>query len=461
MTLTKQKLIPYQVSDRGPAVEVSDLNNDGMDDIFFGGSKHQPAKIFYQTQKGFFEREIKAFKQDSVSEDISVIAEDFNKDGSTDLFVVSGGGEFSGESSPLQDRLYIGKNGTFEKTELPSYFENGSIVKAADFDKDGDVDLFVGGAAVPNDFGRIPQSFLLINNNGRFTIADNDNVKTSGMVTDAEWTDFDGDGWIDLIVIGEWMSPKFFRNNRGNLEDVTSDYLMEELRGLWQTIIPFDINGDGNMDYLLGNWGLNSKFSATKEFPLKMYYSDFDGNGSTETITTYAREGKYYTVAGLDELVGQLSYLRKKFPSYKDFAGKSIEDIFDKAQLNKSNLLEVNTLSSGYLLNFGEKYTFKPFKENLQVAPITSFLAGDFNNDGKEEVLIGGNYFGVTPYHGRLSSLAGNVIVNEKTTIEGNALGLNFTQKAVRNLKLINFQGAKYLMVIINNDTPQFYKLDN
>lgn len=457
----RQKLIPYRISDRGPAVEVSDFNNDGLDDVFLGGSKHYPARVYYQKPEGFSEREIRAFKQDSVSEDISVVAEDFNKDGSKDLFVVSGGGEFSGESSPLKDRLYFGEKGTFEKVELPSYFENGSIVKAADFDQDGDIDLFVGGAAISNDFGRIPQSFLLINNNGRFSIAENSNLKSAGMVTDAEWTDFDEDGWIDLIVVGEWMTPKFFRNNRERLDDVTTEYVNEELSGLWQTITPFDINGDGNMDYLLGNWGLNSKFTATKEFPLKMYYSDFDGNGSTETITAYAREGKYFTVAGLDELVSQLTYLRKKFPSYKDFAGKSIEDIFEKEQLKKSNLLEVNTLSSGYLLNSGGKFTFKDFKENLQVAPITSFLPGDFNNDGNEEVLVGGNYFGVTPYHGRFSSLAGNVIIDEKAIIEGNELGLNLTQKAVRNFKLISFQGAKYLMVILNNDTPQFYKLVN
>lgn len=457
----RQKLIPYQISDRGPAVEVSDFNNDGLDDIFLGGSKHRPAQLYYQTEKGFSEELIKVFKRDSVTEDVSAIAGDFNQDGTEDLFVVSGGGEFSGKSTALKDRLYLNTNGTFEKEELPPYFENGSIVKAADFDQDGDMDLFVGGAAVSNDFGSIPNSYLLINTAGKFSLAENNKLQEVGMVTDAEWIDFDKDGWVDLIVVGEWMSPRFFRNNKGKLQDVTSEYLDEFITGLWQAIIPFDINNDGEMDYLLGNWGLNTKFEASEKFPLKMYYSDFDNNGSTETIIAYEKKGKYYPVAGLDELVSQLSYLRKKFPAYRDFAGKSLESVFDEEQLENANLLEVNTLASGYLLNSGGKFTFKAFNESLQVAPISSFLSGDFNNDGTKEVLVAGNYFGVTPYHGRFGSSAGNLILDENTTLEGKELGINLTQKAVRNLKILNVQGSKILVVVLNNEAPHFYKLVN
>lgn len=454
----RQKLIPYQISDRGPAVAVKDLNNDGLEDIYFGGAKLQPSKIFFQSNDGFKEKIFSSIHNDSVSEDVSVVAEDFDKNGNNDLFVVSAGGEFSGESKPLQDRLYMNDSG-FTKKELPSYFENGSVVKAFDYDKNGFLDVFVGGAAVSSDFGKVPQSFLLKNKNGNFSIEENKQLRQIGMVTDAVWTDFDNDGWTDLIVVGEWMSPVFFKNRKGKLEDATSSYLSENLNGLWQSIIPFDMDNDGDEDYLLGNWGQNTKFPASNEYPLKMYYDDFDGNGSTETILAYAKDGKYYTAAGLDELVGQLSFLRKRFPAYKEFAGRTVEEIFEKEQLEKADLLTVSTMASGYLLNSGGKFTFKPFQASLQVAPVTRFLKGDFNKNGKEEVLIGGNYFGVTPYHGRFGSLAGNILTSGGGIIEGNRLGLNFSGKAVRSMDIINYQGSNYLLVSYNKEKPEFYKI--
>ncbi|QED37285.1 hypothetical protein FK178_05955 [Antarcticibacterium arcticum] len=455
----RQKLIPYKISNRGPATVVADLNGDGLDDIFLGGSKLNPSKIYFQTNKGFAAQDFNEILNDSITEDISAIAEDLNNNGNLDLFVVSGGGEFYGESKALLDRHYMNEGTTFSKKELPSYFENGMVVKAFDYDKDGYKDLFVGGGAVSNDFGKTPGSYLLRNNKGKFEIVQNEELKHIGMVTDAVWTDFDRDGHTDLIVVGEWMSPRFFRNENGNLKDRTSQFTKDGLHGLWQTIIPFDINGDGKMDYLLGNWGLNTKFRATVKEPLRMYYADFDGNGSTETIVAYAKNSKYYPAAGLDELVSQLSFLRKKFPAYKDFAGKTIEEIFEKEQLEKADLLTVQTLASGYLLNSGGTFTFKAFEAPLQVAPVTSFLVEDFTSDGKKEVLIAGNYFGVTPYHGNFSSLAGAMITSTGRIIEGDQLGLNLTQKSVRGMALIMIRGERFLMVTVNNDKPQFYKL--
>jgi len=212
---------------------------------------------------------------------------------------------------------------------------------------------------------------------------------------------------------------------------------------------------------LLGNWGLNTKFPASAEFPLKMYYSDFDKNGSTETILAYEKNENYYPVNGLDELVGQLSYLRKKFPAYKNFAGKTIEEVFAKETLNEAKLLEVHTMASGYLLNQDGKFIFKPFENALQAAPILAFLKADFNKDDQEEVLVAGNYFGVTPYHGRFNALAGNIITQNGEIIEGAELGLNLTQKSVRSLDFVTFRGVHYLMLSINNGKPEFYKLMN
>lgn len=456
----RQKLIPYKISDRGPAVVVKDLNQDGREDIFFGNSKNKPARVYLQTKEGFEEMVFETLQNDSLHEDVSAVIEDFNSDGKKDLFVVSAGGEFSRKNDALADRLYLNNEMGLKKQVLPSYLENGSVVRAHDFDQDDQPDLFVGGGAVPNDFGAIPNSYLLRNEGGSFSMVANDKLQQAGMVTDAVWSDFDGDEQKDLIIVGEWMSPLFFKNENGKLEERTTTFLEEDLKGLWQSIIPFDINGDGQTDYLLGNWGLNTKFNASEEYPLKMYYSDFDNNGSTETILAYQKEGKYYTTAGLDELVGQLSFLRKKFPSYKEFAGKQLEEIFSEDQLKDADLLKVNTLASGYLLSNNGKYIFKRFQAALQLGPVTRFLKADFNNDEVEEVLAAGNYFGTTPYHGRFDGLAGNIIVNEDVILSGSEIGLNLTQKAVRNLDIITVGDTKYLMVTINNQKPAFYKIN-
>ncbi|HLW21494.1 MAG TPA: hypothetical protein VKX33_14285, partial [Cyclobacteriaceae bacterium] len=213
--------------------------------------------------------------------------------------------------------------------------------------------------------------------------------------------------------------------------------------------------------YLLGNWGLNTKFTAKENHPLRMYYADFDQNGSTETILAYEKNGKYYTVAGLDELGSQMSFLKRKFTSYQDFAGRPIEEIFDKGRLDNADLLTVDQLASGYLVNSGGKFIFKAFDTALQLAPINTFLSFDFNGDGKEEVLVGGNYFGVSPYHGRFGSLAGNIITSEGEILEGDQLGLNFTQKAVRSLNIINFQGIPYLLVTVNNGQAEVYQINS
>ncbi|WBL27121.1 VCBS repeat-containing protein [Zunongwangia sp. HGR-M22] len=453
----RQKLIPYQISDRGPAVVVKDINGDGKDDIFFGSAKFAQSAVYFQTKNGFEKQTISVLANDIRSEDISAVIEDFDNNGENDLLVVSGGGEYYSENKALLDRLYLQKNRNFSKNNFPEYFENGSIVKAADYDNDGDLDIFIGCAAVSNDFGKIPQSFLLKNENGNFSIDKENKLGEIGMVTDAIWTDFNNDGQIDLIVIGEWMAPKFFENQNGKFKP----YKIEAgLKGLWQSIAAFDIDGDGDKDYLLGNWGLNIKLVANRENPLKMYYLDFDKNGSTETILAQEKNGKYYPVNGLDMLVGQLSYLRKKFPNYKSFAGKTIEEIFDAEKLEKAEILKVETLASGYLLNDDGNFSFKAFENPLQISPITAFLKHDFNKDGKTEMLIGGNYFGTIPYHGKFDQFAGIILQSVDSYIEAKDLGINFTQKAVISIDILNFKDHEYLLVTYNNNKPEVYKIN-
>ncbi len=451
----REKLIPYQVGDRGPAVAQGDLNGDGKEDLFFGGSKYIASKIYLQSDSIYIESDFAAIKKDSINEEITALIADFNKDGKNDLITGTAGGDFFNRAKPLLDALYLNQGDSFEVSALPELFENTSILTAYDYDNDGDLDLFAGSQSVTASFGKLPSSYLLENTNGTFRIAQE--FKELGMLTAAVWDDFDGDGKADLIAVGEWMAPVFLKNEGTKLKQVNP--ISENLEGLWQSIIPFDMDGDGDTDYVVGNWGENSKFTASAEAPMKMYYSDFDDNGQTETIVATAKNGKYYPLMGLDALASQVVILRKKYQSYRDFAGQSIEDILSAEQLKKSKILTVSTLKTGYLQNNAGKFDFVPLPRDLQVAPVMSFCKFDFDNDGAEEVLAGGNYFGVQPFHGRLDSFNGVLINTDSDIIPGDQLGLKFGQKSVRHLTVIHLKGKPYLMATIHNGPVQLYAL--
>ncbi len=455
--ILSQKLIPYQRSDRGAATAVGDLNGDGKEDIFFGGSKGKKASIYFQNASGFSKKGFAEIEKDSIFEDASVVIGDFNNDKTNDLYVASGGGE---NASNLQDRLYLNKNNQFLNAVLPKLAQNASVVKTFDYDKDGDLDIFVGNNSINNRFGSMPDCYLLNNNKGTFTIVQNKTFEKIGMVTDAVFTDFNKDGKTDLIVVGEWMKPTFFANKNGKFMDVTATVFPEKNNGLWQSVLPFDIDHDGDEDYLVGNWGMNSKFKASQDFPMKMYYDDFDTNGSFETIVAIEKKGQYYTTLGLDELAEQFSgMLKKKFNSYKSFAGKTLVEIFDPKMLEKGTFFEVHNLKSGYLRNDKGKFTFVPFSNKMQVAPITSFLKSNFDSDANEEVFAAGNYFGVSPYHSRFDGFSGALIKNDKTIFLGNQIGIDLTQKAVRHLDIVNFNGKKYMLITINNKKAELYEM--
>jgi len=453
----RQKLIPYQISDRGPATAIGDINNDGKADIFFGGSKFFPSRIFFQTDSLYIEESIPEIYRDSIKEDVAAVIADFTSNGKSDIILGSGGADFYNKMSPLLDTYYVQNDSIFETAPLPEYFENASVIEVNDFDNDGDLDLFVGNQAVSNDFGKIPESYLLKNDNGQFSIENNEELQNTGMVTDAIWEDFNGDGLKDLIVVGEWMSPKFFANINGALVEKKS--LDKEINGLWQSVIAFDIDKDGDKDYLLGNWGVNNKFKASEDYPLKMFYSDFDGNGSTETIVAIPKNGKYFPLEGLDGIAGQIVELRKKFTNYRDFAGKTIEQIFDKKTLDNSIVLNVSELRSGYLENNNGRFTFVPFESKLQWAPIMDFLVYDFDQDGADEVLAAGNFFGVKPYHGRFGSFPGAMIRDKNDVILGHKMGLDLSQRSTRHLDIVTLNNQPYLLVTFNNEKARVYEL--
>jgi enediyne biosynthesis protein E4 len=371
--------------------------------------------------------------------------------------VASGGGE---NASNLQDRLYVAKGNQLVNSILPDLSQNAAVIKAFDYDKDGDLDLFVANNSLNNRFGSTPDCYLLKNNNGVFGLVEAKTFEGIGMVTDAVFSDFNKDGKVDLIIVGEWMKPTFFANTNGKFINVTETVFPEKSNGLYQSIIPFDIDNDGDQDYLVGNWGTNSKFNASQEFPMKMYYDDFDKNGTFETIVAKEKNGKYYTTMGLDELVEEFSgLLKKKFNNYKTFAGKPLEEVFDMKMLEQGKLYEVHNLKSGYLRNDNGKFVFIPFVNKMQVSPITSFVKSNFDGDAKEEVFAAGNYFGVSPYHSRFDGFSGAIIKNDKTIFLGNQVGINLTKKAVRHLNIIHFKGKKHLLVTINNEKAEVYEL--
>lgn len=449
----RQRLMPYLVSDRGPGVKVADLNDDGLEDVFFGSSKFIPSRTYFQTADGFEENTIGEIHRDSVFEVVAVDVADFSNDGKSDIILGTGGADFYGKMEPLLDAFYVQNDSGFIRSQLPDYYQNASVIVSCDYDNDQDVDVFIGSHTVSGDFGAIPPSYILENNNGSFMLK---KEIEPGMVTDAIWADVNEDGQKDLIVVGEWMSPMVYLNDKNSF--YKSHILDEDLTGLWRSIDLFDIDKDGDKDIVLGNWGTNSKFTASQEAPLRMYQKDFDGNGATETIVAYEKEGEYYPLESFDNLAMQMVVLKKKYTSYKDFAGKSVREVFGD-MLNGSALLEVNELRSGFLRNNGKgEFEFVPFGDPMQVAPITSFLVHDFNNDGIDELLVAGNYFGVKPYHGRFGSFPGALISDESSVEMGHHVGLDFFNRSVRSLDIVRFNNEAYLMATINNDSVQVYQ---
>ena len=455
----REKLIPYKLSDRGPAFAIGDLNGDGTLDLFFGGSKFIAPQLYKgadtiftkdnwqePTQEKWLQHEIK-------KEDVNALIHDFNGDGLSDLIIASGGGDFFGNSEILTDSYYVQKDGQLQPHDFPKFYQNTSVIKAADYDNDGDLDLFLGGHSQTGKFGAGVPSYVLKNQQGSFEI--DTKFELTGMVTDAEWVDYNRDGNLDLMVVGEWMSPKLYTYKAG-------DWVQNKLplnQGLWQSVQSYDIDQDGDLDFLLGNWGLNTKFRATAENPLRMYFGDFDHNGQTETLVGIEKEGEYYALETLDGLSGQMVHLRKKYNNYSSFAGQTLEEIMNKETLESAMKLEVNNLASGVLLNQNGAFEFQPFGTHLQTAPITAFCKYDFDNDGQEEVLLGGNYFGVKPYHGRFDSFTGALLKSNQKWTLADELGLDFMFKSVRHLQVFELNQKKYLIVVYNDEPLEVYAL--
>ena len=453
----KQYLIPHAQSTRGPKIAVADINKDGLDDIFACGAKGQPGTLMLQNSTGGFTViDSAVFNKDAASEEVDAVFFDANNDSYPDLYVVSGGNEYTDGNPLLADKLYIndGKgNFSLSVNALPKIFTNKSCVAVADIDKDGDNDFFIGTLANAQAYGLPQTSYLLLNDGkGNFTVAGAGTIalKNIGIVTTASFTDINKDGWQDLVVAGEWMPIKIYINNKGtfSLADIPQS------TGLWETVFTTDVNGDGFVDILAGNWGQNSKLYAGKNGPLKLYVKDFDNNGSIEQIMCYTVAGKEYTFLAKDELERPLPVLKKAYLTYSEVAGKDVKYMFYDLFKDYTEL-KAEVLSSSYFINDGKgNFSRTDLPAALQLAPIFSFAA--INNN--TSFLAAGNFYGVMPYEGRYDALYPTIFgQNTKNTgfdIQGILPAID---GEARDIKWINYTDNKKILVMASNNNQLIF----
>src|SRR5690606_10746424 len=320
-------------------------------------AKGQSAALFLQDRDGKFVKSHQpAFEEDRDSEDIDAIFFDADNDGDQDIYVVSGGYEYEIDDRLLQDRLYLNDgNGAFTRTVLPEMFISGSCVRPSDVDQDGDLDLFVGGRIIPGRYPETPRSLLLVNNgNAGFTIGSvPQELKNAGMITDALWGDLNEDKYEDLIVVGEWMGVEVFINEGGALQKRTSDYIHEPTMGWWNCIVAGDFDNDGDMDFVVGNFGLNNQIKASPERPAAMWFSDFDHNGSVDPILTYYIMGENFPYPTRDELVQQLPGFKKRFNDYASYSAAGLDKLLTTDEQGKASVLHAVQMQSCYIRNEG------------------------------------------------------------------------------------------------------------
>ena len=467
----REPFIPHFLSTAGPALALADLNGDGWDDLFLGGAKLQPGQIFLQNQQGGFEAFFNpALENDSRCEDVDAAFFDANGDGRPDLYVVSGGNEYFGRAEPLQDRLYLNLGaGRLRQAEnaLPELFANGACVKPADVDGDGDLDLFVGSRSVPRLYGLIPQSYLLIND-GQGTFADETPARAPdlskvGMVTDAVWVDLNNDSVQELIVVGEWMPVSVFQTSSGKLVNVTEKYGLRNTHGWWNTVAAADFNQDGFVDLVAGNLGLNSLLQATSDKPVQLFISDFSGNGRPDQILTYYQGDKAYPLAGAEQMLGNIPALQAKYQTHADYAGQSIRDIFSPEQLQAATVRTANQFASVVLMNSGaETFNLAPLPAEAQFAPVFAILIDDFNRDGFEDVLLGGNFYGVPPDQGRYDASYGCVLLGDgagafaPVSLQNSGFVATGEIRQIKSLRTA--LGETRIIAARNNDTVVIFK---
>jgi hypothetical protein len=466
----RQPLLMTMLTTCGPVMAQGDVNGDGLTDVFVGGAKGNPGKIFIQNAKGMFYESVTP-GLNKLCTDADALFVDTDGDNDLDLYLVSGGyNDYQPGDKALKDRLFVndGKGKFSPATDaLPDMLPSKSCVAAADFDHDGDQDLFVGGRVIPGQYPVTPESYLLLNSGGKFenvTTSTADQLESIGMVSDAKWLDVNGDGWEDLMVIGEFMAIEVFINNQGkSLERSTEKFFHKQLTGLWTKMIVHDFDKDGDEDVIVGNLGLNTQLRADEKQPLTLIYKDFDNNGSVDPILNYYIQGKEYPFPSRDELLDQMYSMRGKFTDYASYSKATINDIFSENDLKSAQKASVTTLESIYLENKQNKFEVHELPHEAQFAPIYAMSLLDYNSDGNTDLVIGGNQSAIRIRVGVIDANFGQLFKGDGKGhfeyVPQPVSGLKITGDT-KSLQVLKIKEETYLLVGINNVGVKSYKLN-
>lgn len=471
---SREPLMPYKLSSRGPALAVGDVNGDGKDDIYIGGARNFPGKLFLQTEDGTYTlSEQEAFFTDRRSEDVDAIFFDASGDGNLDLLVTSGGHEYTGNAPELLDRLYLNQgDGVFRRSmnSIPPLGVNSSVVRAADIDGDGDTDLFLGGHSIPWKYGIGTESRIL-QNNGRGVFRDITSeiapeLQTIGNVTAAEWIDLPGSEIPGLAVTGEWMPVHIFAYENDQYRLVTDKRMTGEHYGLWQSLHVADITGDGHQDIIAGNFGRSTRLQPSDDSPVYLNVNDFNDNGQTAPLITYLPDGAEQPFESLDELLNQFPEMQERVNSYADFSTKSVNELTEPAKLDSSLRKTINTLGTKVYINRGDgTFDAHILPIEAQTFPVTAIETGDYTGDGVMDILLTGNIFDVKPSYGGRQDAGYGLL------LQGDGSG-NFSvvppyrsgyivRGQGRSIQKIRIDGKDAVITARNDDLPMIHVKNN
>ncbi len=461
-------LVPKNVSREGPAIAVADANGDGLQDFYVTAASGHAGKLFIQSPKGGFEQQAQlSFGNARESEEVDAVFFDADNDGDMDLYVVTAGNEKKPDDYECYDNFYL-NTGTGQyrsSTNFKGAPGQNSTVVAEDYDKDGNVDLFVGGRVLVGNYGPSPKSYLY-RNNGRANFEEVvlEDLNKMGMVTDAIWVDVNGDGWKELVVVGEWMPVTVFDNNNGILKKRMDTPGLEHSTGWWNTIMAEDFDNDGDMDLVVGNLGQNTKLEASAEKPLRLYVKDFDQNGRQDAVITHYVGDAEYALAEKDLLDKQMPMLKKKFPSYKSFSGATIHDMFTEEGIEGAKILETAELASMYIENLGNgQFKMRPLPKEANISSVMGMAAVDINRDGYQDLIAGGNFYHLNPPLGRQDASMGFVGINDGNgnfVPQGHLTTGLLLKGQTRDLQWIaTASGEKLLLVARNNGSMGVFQL--
>ncbi len=459
----REILVPYMLSAEGPCIATGDVNGDKLDDIYIGNGSGFPSALFNQTSNGTFRISSNpVFQHDSIYEDCGSVLADMDGDGDLDLVVISGGNSFNVNDANYMSRYYVndGKGNFSRAIDFPIIRTNAGAILAFDFDKDNDLDLIIAGRSVPGRYPESPKSYLLRNDHGKFKDVTKEifpELENLGMISDVKSGDLDGDQIPEVVFVGEWLPITVFSFDGKTFKNRTASFGLEKTTGWWKSVTLADMDKDGDLDLFAGNIGLNSRLVTSESHPITLITKDFDGNGSFDPILCFYFNDKLYPYAGRDMIISQIPILKKKFNRYALYASATINDIFSSSELEGSTTLKANTFQTTYFVNENKKFVAHPLPYQVQLAPVFDMIVEDFNGDGRNDVLMAGNFQYSDTETGEMDAGNGTLLLqNADGTFQyiPNTDHGFWSQGEVRELKTINLANGKRAILTGNNKGP-------